>query len=224
MNDFILQIKTELKKTEKVLKSDLCLSKDIDFTLDFIPPFSTAKNIENIKLVVIGQDPTVRNVNSRKDIKTTLNLDKSNSLKTYLEHVCQTLGVNLDEEVYATNLYKCFFHIPPADDETILTRHFKIWCDFLIREIEPFKNQIFITLGEPVLNQLIHSGNKKVSYYWNYIGETKSNLDFKYSKLNENYLQRKLYPIAHQPTWSRNEFYKKYLTDYLRFIKINENK
>lgn len=35
-------------------------------------------------------------------------------------------------------------------------------------------------------------------------------------------MQRRIYPIAHRPTWSRNEFYKTYLNDYLEFIKGNE--
>jgi hypothetical protein len=68
-----------------------------------------------------------------------LNLDKENSLKTYLRTVCDILQVDIEKEVYATNLYKCFFKIPPADDQTILTRQFKIWIDLLINELSVFK-------------------------------------------------------------------------------------
>ena len=189
---------------------------------DFILPFSKADNTSEIKLIFIGQDPTVRRQKSRGDIKVTLNLDKENSLKTYLKKVCDILQIDIEKEVYATNLYKCFFKIPPADDQTILTRQFKIWMDFLIYELTVFKNSFVVTLGEPLINQLIHSNSKQVKHYWDYIGQTKSGGNFKCNEPFENYLQRRIYPIAHQPTWNRNEFYKTYLKDYLEYLKRNE--
>lgn len=224
MKNHILQIEKKLKITKKLLLKDSILQHDIDFTHDFIPPFSYADKTSRIKLVFIGQDPTVRRVESRGEINVTLNLDKENSLKTYLKKVCETLEIDLDKEVYATNLYKCFFKFPPADDQTILTRQFKIWMDFLISELSIFENAIFITLGEPLINQLVHSKSKEVKYYWDYIGHTKSGLNFKCNEPSENYLQKRIYPIAHQPTWNRNEFYKTYLTNYLEYLKRNENK
>jgi hypothetical protein len=57
----------------------------IDLVLKVIPPF---KGASEIKLIVIGQDPTIRNVSSRKNITCTLNLDKNNSLKTYIGSIC----------------------------------------------------------------------------------------------------------------------------------------
>jgi uracil-DNA glycosylase len=222
MENYILQIEKKLKTTKKLLLRDSILYNDIDFSYDFILPFSKADKTSKIKLVIIGQDPTVRREESRGEINVTLNLDKQNSLKTYLNKVCETLEIDLDKEVYATNLFKCFFKFPPADDQTILTRQFKNWMDFLINELTVFENSIFITLGEPLINQLIHSNSKKVNYYWDYIGQTKSGKDFKCSEPFENYLQKRIYPIAHQPTWNRNEFYKKYLSDYLEYIKRNE--
>jgi hypothetical protein len=224
MESHISHIENKLKETKRLLLNDSVLQNDIDFGYDFILPFSRAENISDIKLVIIGQDPTVRRPESRRDIKVTLNLDKENSLRTYLKTVCDILKINIEKELYATNLYKCFFKIPPADDQTILTRHFKVWIDLLINELKAFDNPIFITLGEPLINQLIHSENKQVKYYWDYIGQTKSGANFKCNESFENYLQRRIYPIAHQPTWNRNEFYKIYLKDYLEFIRNNENK
>ena len=209
-------------KTKRELSKDTVLWNDIDSKYDFILPYSKADKVNDIKLVFIGQDPTVRRQESRADIKVTLNLDKGNSLKTYLKKVCEILEVDIDKEVYATNLYKCFFKIPPADDQTILTRQFKIWMDFLINELTVFENSIFITLGEPLINQLIHSSRKQVKHYWDYFGKTKSGGNFKCCESFENYLQKRIYPLAHQPTWSQNEFYKTYLDGYLEFIKQNE--
>jgi len=222
MKNHLSQINKSLKRTKRLLLKDPVLKEDIDFSYDFIPPYSNAENISDIKLVFIGQDPTVRRKESREQIKSTLNLDKENNLKFYLKEVCKNLQIDIEKEVYATNLYKCFFSFPPADDETILTRQFKYWADLLINELKVFEDPIIITLGEPVIKQLIHAENKKVKYYWDYIGKTNSGGNFKFVESNENYLQKRIYPIAHQPTWNRNKFYKEYLKDYLEFIKRKE--
>ena len=222
MKKHILQTKKELLKIRNKLLSDTVLQNDIDFNYDFILPFSRADKISNVKLIIIGQDPTVREKKSRGDINVTLNLDKENSLKKYIKDIGFALNIDIDKEVYATNLYKCFFKKPPADDQTILTRHFKIWIDLLINELAPFDNSFVITLGEPLISQLVHSNSKKVKYYWDYIGQTKSGRNFKYNESSENYLQRRIYPMAHQPAWKRNKFYKFYFKDYLDFLKQNE--
>ena len=223
MKNHLQKIGNQLSKVKKTLLNDHVLVKDIDLSLNFLHPYSTAKKCEDIRLIFIGQDPTVRVPESRKMITATLNLDKNNSLKSYLSLVCNTLQINIEKEVYATNLYKCFFNFPPADDESILTRHFKIWADLLINELSIFKNPIIISLGEPLIKQLIHSGEKKVKYFWNYVGNTKSNKNFKAIDAKNNYLQKRIYPIAHQPTWSQNKFYHYYLNDYLQFV-ISDNK
>ncbi len=222
MKNHILQIERKLRTTKNLLSKDTVLQNDIDFSYDFILPFSKADKISEIKLIFIGQDPTVRNIKSRENIKVTLNLDKGNSLKTYLKKVCDILQIDIEKEVYATNLYKCFFKKPPADDQAILTRQFKIWMDLLTNELAVFKNSFVITLGEPLIKQLVHTNSKKVKDYWDYIGQTKSGGNYKFNEPCENYLQRRIYPIAHQPTWNRNEFYKTYLKDYLEFLKRNE--
>ena len=224
MRKHVLQMEKQLKATKKMLLKDCVLKNDIDFNYDFILPFSNAERIKDVKLIFIGQDPTVRNRKSREKIKTTLNLDKENSLKKYLKTVCDIMQVDIEKEIYATNLYKCFFNKPPADDQTILTRQFKIWMDLLINELSVLKNTFVVTLGEPLINQLIHTNSKKVKDYWDYTGKTKSGKNFKCNEPYENYLQRRIYPIAHQPTWNRNKFYKTYLNDYLEYIKQNERK
>ncbi len=222
MKNYLLQLKNKLDTTRSTLLNDSVLQNDIDFTHDFLLPFVGAEQPEKVKLIIIGQDPTVRRKESRGNIKTTLNLDKNNSLKTYIQKVCNILNIDIENEVYATNLYKCFFNFPPADDPSILLRHFKTWIDILVNEISPFENAIVVTLGEPLLNQLVHTNSKKVKYYWDYIGQTQSGMNFKCNEPFENYLQRRIYPIAHQPTWSQNKFYKSYLSDYLAYLIRNE--
>lgn len=113
MKNHILHIGNKLETTKKLLILDSILQNDIDFSHDFIPPFSKADKTSKIKLVFIGQDPTVRRKESRGEINATLNLDKENSLKTYLKKVCEILEIDLYKEVYATNLYKCLSNFLP---------------------------------------------------------------------------------------------------------------
>ena len=65
----------------------------IDLGLPVIPPF---KGNAAIKLIVIGQDPTIQNTNTRNKIRYTLNLDKNNALKTYLVQICAGLGISIE--------------------------------------------------------------------------------------------------------------------------------
>lgn len=97
MKNHILQIEKKLRTTKKLLLQDSILQNDIDFSHDFILPYSKADKTSNIKLIFIGQDPTVRREESREEINVTLNLDKGNSLRTYLEKVCETLGMDLEK-------------------------------------------------------------------------------------------------------------------------------
>lgn len=73
----------------------------------------------DIKLIILGQDPTVKDIASRDKIETVLNLDKSGNLRNYLSKICNHLGVSLDENVYATNYLKNFFIKPPTQIKDI---------------------------------------------------------------------------------------------------------
>ena len=56
----------------------------------------------------------MKNPDSRRRIRTVLNLNKSGALRNYLSRVCEGLGLNLDENLYATNYLKNFFVSPPT--------------------------------------------------------------------------------------------------------------
>ncbi|NDV47972.1 hypothetical protein D0T49_13065 [Paludibacter sp. 221] len=90
--------------------------------------------------------------------------------------------------------------------------------DFLVDEISVFNNPIIISLGEPLIRQLLNCTKRDVKYYWDYIGNTKSGRNFKYIDAKNNYLGQRIFPLAHQPTCKKNDFYKLYLDDYLKFI------
>ena len=186
----------ELLSDEKVNP----ISKDSGF----VPPFN--KDGKDVKLIIIGQDPTIKNVERRKGITTTLNLDKSGALRRYVEEICSGLNISLSN-VYATNVFKYFYTIPPAQTFEVLEKH-----------LSPNPNCSIITLGEPVL-QLLVNKNVKVRDYWGYYAKThKSTQSFKCVLPEENKLNRIIFPFCHQPS-IRKDFYKDNLNRYVRFVK-----
>ena len=205
----------EALKIRNSLKSNRDIKENqIDLTLNIIPPFVGSKII---KLIIIGQDPTVKNNNSRSKISCTLNLDKNNSLKRYIEHICSGIGISL-ENVYATNVFKYFYTVPPANTLNVLYQHLEPNLHLLTAELENYKDAIIITLGEPVLKLLTNDKNK-VRKYWDYNSTTKiSNGNFTFVKASENLLKRDFYPFPHQPSL-RKEFYKNTLNEYQKFVK-----
>ena len=187
----------------------------IDISLPVIPPF---KGNKETRLIVLGQDPTIKNQESRMNITCTLNLDKENALKKYIGYVCNRLGFTIDN-VYATNLYKYFYSRPPAQTLHVLQAHLAPNIELLIRELFEYENIPVITLGEPVL-QLLVNEKAKVRGYWDYdVKSGKSNGRFTFSKASENKLHRDFFPFPHQPS-IRKEFYQKTIKDYLDFVKL----
>lgn len=181
----------------------------------FVPPYN--KDGKDIKLIIIGQDPTIRNVERRKGITTTLNLDKSGALRRYVEEICDGLNISLSN-VYATNVFKYFYTIPPAQTFEVLEKHFSQNLVLLEKELSNYPNCPIITLGEPVLNLLVNK-NAKVRDYWGYDAKThKSTKAFKCVLPEDNKLNRLIFPFCHQPS-IRKDFYKDNLNRYAGFVK-----
>ncbi len=204
------------------LKQNKQLRHYVDGTLPIPKPYHGSGKI---KLIVLGQDPTVKNVLSRKKIKTVLNLDKKGRLLDYLTHVCNDLGLQLAKNVYATNLYKNFFIDPPAQikitEIDIFQEFLSFWLPLLKNELRPFPDVPVITLGEPILAPLVEKNvSAKVRDRWGYMpgwkeGKEKS---FQYIRAADNKLNRIVFPFPHQPSL-RKEFYKARLRDYVAFVK-----
>ena len=180
-----------------------------------VPPFIGKGET---KLIIIGQDPTIKNVERRKNINVTLNLDKNGALRMYIERICLSLGIKLDN-VYATNLFKYFYTIPPAQTLDVLKAHLNDNLTLLSKELSAFPRCPIITLGEPVLKLLVNPGNPDiVRYYWDYDKKTKSsNVKFHFVSANDNKLARDFFPICHQPS-IRKDFYNKTFDKYMSFI------
>ncbi len=174
----------------------------------------------NIKLIVVGQDPTIINKASRKNITTVLQLDKPGKLQRFIFSVCEALGIDPLTELYATNLFKNIFDEPPDYPSEVLVKFFDLWFPILLEEISLFPNVPIITLGDHVLDFTLNKNiDKQVRLYWGYtenwhIG---ANLPFKHILPNENKLERVIFPFPRQPSMLR-EFYLERCKSYLEYV------
>lgn len=204
------EIRDELKKNSDFPENPIDM-----FLLPVLPFRITNK----IKLIILGQDPTVKLPKSRKTIEYTLNLDINGSLKNYIIQICKELGINF-ENIYASNIFKYFYTIPPERTMNVIISHLDKNLELLKEELSIYPKIPIITLGLPVL-QLLTGDDAQVSYYWDYNKKTrKTNGNFKLCKAKDNKLGRDFFPLPHQPSLGK-EFYRNNLSDYLRFIKAN---
>lgn len=181
-----------------------------------VPPY---QGNSDIKLVIIGQDPTIRNEEQRKNIACTLNLDKAGSLTRYVEQICEGLGIAI-KNVYATNVFKYFYSNPPADTFDVLKKHLDPNLQLLNKELSTIPDVPIITLGEPVLRLLTGNDKAEVSDYWGYDPKTRTrNGAFKYSKADENKLNRAFFPFCHITSYNTKVFYKGTLKEYINYVK-----
>jgi hypothetical protein len=206
----------------ELMKSDSLLTRYIDTS---VPIPSNFRGPGEIKIILIGQDPTVQRAESRKGIKTVLNLDKNGSIKNFVVRICDTLGIKLDENVFATNFAKNFFVSPPTSikEVDVLRESKKYWLPLLQSEIKEFPKAKIICLGEPILNVLVKDNfNKYVRFYWDYTQDWQARSEFNFKRIEEyqNNLDRVIYPLPHQPSL-RKKFYKEKLEDYLKFVAEN---
>jgi len=203
------------------LKQDRRLGRYVDGSFQIPQPF---RGTRDIRLIVLGQDPTIKDAEKRQDIKTVLNLDKNGSVRAYLAGVCKGLGISI-ENLYATNFYKNFFVSPPTQIEEVdIFQEFAgTWLPLLIDELAEFARVPVITLGEPLLAPLVENDiPAQVRYYWGYVPEwkTRRHNPFQSIRAEDNKLGRVVFPFPHQPSL-RKEFYKAKMKDYVAFVKKN---
>lgn len=211
-------ITEEIKREVQSIISTL-RSSNLDFGSNmicggFVPPFT---NQGDLKLIIVGQDPTVKNEASRKKITCTLDLDKDRSmLRQYVERICKGLSIELSN-VYATNLFKYFYEIPPSNTPDVLKKHLKPNLELLKEELEELPLDCpIITLGQPVLHLLL-SEKVKLRDYWGY--STGIEDKFAYISAGNNIFKRKVFPFCHQASL-RKAFYNKTFDKYLSYVKM----
>lgn len=216
IDSYSLMDPTNVIEESLKLRNKLKLEKDsienpIDMVLDPVPPF---RGSGEIKLIIIGQDPTIKNRERRGKISVTLNLDKNGSLKNYISRICSSFGIEINN-VYATNVFKYFYKDPPAQTIDVLYAHIEPNLTLLRNELFVYPELPVITLGEPVLQLLSLIPSDKVRTYWDY---SKGSCGHSFKKCMKNDLDRSFYPIPHQPSCGR-KFYSENFMDYLDFIK-----
>ena len=216
-----------VKKAEQAvqqLAADPSIGQYVDATLPVPKPFLRS---EDIRLVVIGQDPTVRRAESRASITTVLNLDRGGSLRAYLDRLCTDLGLNLNEHVYATNACKGFFTEPPTAIDTcdVLTESANVWLPLLREELAHFPEAVVLSLGQPVLAMLVRPGQPtEMKHYWGYHRDWKREGTFQKMRLiqaEDSTVGRTIFSFVHEPTMrgARAEFYRQRRDQYIQFIR-----
>ncbi len=186
----------------------------IDTSLLPIPPFRISNKI---KLIILGQDPTVKKPESREKIEYTLNLDRAGALKHYIKKICNQLEIEF-ENIYATNIIKYFYSDPPARTLSVLKSHLPENLELLKQEIVIYQKCPILILGQPAL-QLLAGEKAQVNRFWDYDQKTKqTNCRFDYCHAKDNLLGRDFFPFPHQPS-SNRYFYKNTLADYIKFMK-----
>jgi uracil-DNA glycosylase len=213
-----LDVEQRARELLKDLAADPHLGRFVDSALG-IPEIY--KGSGEIRLIILGQDPTVKNIHSRAAIRTVLNLDKGGSLRNYLSRVCNNLGLDLDRNVYATNYLKNFFIKPPTQIKEIdvFQEFASIWLPLLHDELSMFPQVAVITLGQPLLSALVNEGaSPHVRDYWGYVpGWTSGEAGpLQCLEPGENRLERVVFPFPHQPS-IRKRFYKERFEDYTAF-------
>jgi hypothetical protein len=215
-----LDIHQDATKVLTQLKADRKLSYFVDPDLGIPEVF---RGQGDIQLIVLGQDPTVKNPASRRRITTVLNLDKPGALKDYLSRVCEGLALDLDQNVYATNYLKNFFVKPPTQiDEIDVFRLFgPKWFPLLQEELAQFPQAPVIALGQPLLGALVlGDASRLVREYWGYTPRWKAGErgQPRYLAAEDNRLGRTLFPFPHQPSIAKR-FYAERLADYTAFVR-----
>ncbi len=217
-----MKIKEKSQAILQKLCNDSFMGKYVD-NREMPSPFHGSGEI---KLIILGQDPTVKDTEARALITTVLNLNKKRALRNYLNGICRELGLELDRNIYATNVVKNFFIDPPTqikenEQIDVLDIAGMYWLTLLREEIEQFPNASILSLGEPILSLLVTQGSKLIKDYWGYKSTHNKGQhgEFKYIDTAQSIVGRVIFPFPHQPSMFK-KFYKNSIGEYTAFMKI----
>lgn len=227
-DEFVSSIVSRAEEARDAMACDAVIGRYVDTGLPIPSPYVGRGEI---RLVIIGQDPTVQYAEGQSGIRTVLNLDRAGSaLHGFIrEQLCAPLGVSLEDEVYATNACKCAFTLPPAAilhaaGANVLERAAPYWLPILRDELAAFPDAVVVSLGELVLAMLVKPGGPhKMINFWGYHRRWRSGLRVPMRALapDESAVGRAIHPFVHQPGMrsQRPAFYGKRMGDYLAFVR-----
>jgi uracil-DNA glycosylase len=218
---FVEQITAESRAALSQLEQAEAVRPFVDWDLPIPQPYLGSGEI---RLILIGQDPTVQREGSRRAIQTVLNLDKPGALRTYLEDLCHDLGLSLAENVYATNACKNFFvrrptTIKKVEGVDVLEASAPVWLPVLKRELAQFPEATVISLGEPVLSILVRPGfPREVKYYWGYHEDWQQGkcTPMRPIAAGESTVGRVIFPFVHLRS---PKFFRVKRSEYIAFIR-----
>lgn len=183
--------------------------------IERIDPFHKAGN--KLKLLLIGQDPTISNEPERVNTVLMLNetQGRNGQLRKWLEKELFGIDNFKEIEVYATNLVKCQFDYPPTKSQEgalkFLEPRFKLCKKYLIKEICNFKPDIILTLGESA-HKLFSKEIEVVS--GNLKGKMKEDFTGKFVKASINGVEFNYSPCLHIKNFRVAETYGKQVFDF----------
>jgi uracil-DNA glycosylase len=224
MNDnepFLVKLCEQSRKIISELKSDPDIGNYIDESLSAPCPF---EGTGEIRLIVIGQDPTVKDLVSRSQVKTVLTLDDPGShLYRYVNRISTGLGFSLHQNVYATNVCKNFFTELPetVDDVDLIAVSWSRWKELLDIELSRYPDAIIVTLGKPILGVLVHPpASHDLKQYWGHVDhwKTKGRRDFQFVEKKDSIIGRRFFPFPHITNSKATELYSRHFDDYLEFV------
>jgi uracil-DNA glycosylase len=208
------------EETLRRLKADAEIGKYVDDSMPIPPPFSGSGPV---RLVILGQDPTVNLQESRRKVGAVLNLDRAGNLRVFGERICAELGLKLTEHVYATNICKNFWTSRPTTVSAVdlLAKSWPYWSPVLQEELAALPGATIISLGQPILRVLIRAEHyHDMKSFWGYDGRWRSGRvrPFGMVQASESTIQRAFFPVIHQPSLQQ-PFYAGRFKDYMAFIR-----
>lgn len=211
-------VEEKIKQTYSLILSKPHLREYVD-TKHEIPKVYRGRG--KAKLIVIGQDPTIINKASRKNITSVLGLDKPGKMQRYICHICEGLSIDPKDELYATNLFKNFFEEPPDHNGDVLKKFFDLWFAVLKEETAQYPGVPVVVLGDQVLNFIAGDGDIRfVRNYWGYHEQWKKGVNEPFSHLppGGNLLKANIYPFPRVSSIIK-EFYFERFDNYINYIK-----
>jgi len=109
VSEHINNILIRATEVRSQVAKDFLISNDLSSHHTHIPePYCCLNYFSDVKLIFLGQDPTVQAVKTRSHIQTVLMLNGKGNLRDYIEQICTKVKIDLSHEVYATNLLSTF--------------------------------------------------------------------------------------------------------------------
>jgi uracil-DNA glycosylase len=175
-----------------------------------------------IGLICIGQDPTAHKAKTREHLTQVFNWNRGVQIRNYIARLCEPLNMDVNMNVYATNLVKCFCIAPPSSylrDTQIAAVMKREWLPLLRREVACFPVAKVVTLGEPVYRLLCASESPvPLRARWGHSRPRVRHGEMSYVRDTESELGRAFFPFPHQQNAS-GEFYRTSFQDYLRVLR-----